>query len=47
MKQLWLTGKPDIVESLCARCFQIYTLVFGGIVSATMGYFIFRRGDLS
>ncbi|OIP08038.1 MAG: ABC transporter permease [Betaproteobacteria bacterium CG2_30_68_42] len=34
MKQLWLTAKLDIVESLRARWFQIYTLVFGGIVAA-------------
>ena len=33
MKQLWLTAKLDIVESLRARWFQIYTLVFGGIVA--------------
>jgi ABC-2 type transport system permease protein len=33
MKQLWLTAKLDIVESLHARWFQIYTLVFGGIVA--------------
>ena len=33
MNQLWLTAKLDIVESLRARWFQIYTLVFGGIVA--------------
>ena len=33
MKQLWLTAKLDMVESLRARWFQIYTLVFGGIVA--------------
>ena len=33
MKQLWLTAKLDIVESLRARWFLIYTLVFGGIVA--------------
>lgn len=33
MKSLWLTAKLDIVESLRARWFQIYTLVFGGIVA--------------
>jgi ABC-2 type transport system permease protein len=32
MKQLWLTAKLDIVESLRARWFMIYSLVFGGIV---------------
>lgn len=33
MNQLWLTARLDIVESLHARWFQIYTLVFGGIVA--------------
>jgi ABC-2 type transport system permease protein len=33
MKQLWLTAKLDIVESLHARWFLIYSLVFGGIVA--------------
>ena len=33
MKQLWLTAKLDIVESLRARWFQVYSLVFGGIVA--------------
>jgi len=33
MNQLWLTAKLDIVESLRARWFQVYTLVFGGIVA--------------
>jgi ABC-2 type transport system permease protein len=33
MTQLWLTAKLDIVESLRARWFLIYTLVFGGIVA--------------
>ncbi len=33
MKQLWLTAKLDIAESLRARWFLIYTLVFGGIVA--------------
>jgi ABC-2 type transport system permease protein len=33
MNNLWLTAKLDIVESLRARWFQIYTLVFGGIVA--------------
>jgi ABC-2 type transport system permease protein len=33
MKQLWLTAKLDIVESLRARWFLIYSLVFGGIVA--------------
>lgn len=33
MKQTLLTAKLDIFESLRARWFQIYTLVFGGIVA--------------
>jgi ABC-2 type transport system permease protein len=33
MKAFWLTARLDIVESLRARWFQIYTLVFGGIVA--------------
>ncbi|MDP1733338.1 MAG: ABC transporter permease subunit [Sulfuritalea sp.] len=33
MKQLWLTAHLDIVESLRARWFLIYTGVFGGIVA--------------
>lgn len=33
MKQLWLTAKLDIVESFHSRWFQIYSLVFGGIVA--------------
>ena len=33
MNQLWLTARLDIVESLRARWFLIYTLVFGGIVA--------------
>jgi ABC-2 type transport system permease protein len=33
MKQLWLTARLDIVESLRARWFLIYTAVFGGIVA--------------
>jgi len=33
MNQLWLTAKLDIVESARARWFQIYSLVFGGIVA--------------
>lgn len=33
MKALWLTARLDIVESLRARWFAIYTLVFGGIVA--------------
>ncbi|BDI07702.1 ABC transporter permease [Sphaerotilus microaerophilus] len=33
MSALWLTARLDIVESLRARWFLIYTLVFGGIVA--------------
>lgn len=33
MKPLWLTARLDIVESLRARWFMIYTGVFGGIVA--------------
>lgn len=33
MKQLWLTARLDIVESLRARWFIIYMAVFGGIVA--------------
>jgi ABC-2 type transport system permease protein len=33
MNQLWLTAKLDIAETLRARWFHIYTLVFGGIVA--------------
>ena len=32
MKNLWLTAKADIVESLRAKWFMVYTSVFGGIV---------------
>ena len=33
MRQLWLTARLDITESLRARWFHVYTLVFGGIVA--------------
>ncbi len=33
MKQLFLTARLDVVESLRARWFLIYSLVFGGIVA--------------
>ncbi len=33
MRQLWLTARLDIVESLRARWFLIYSGVFGGIVA--------------
>jgi ABC-2 type transport system permease protein len=32
MTQLWLTAKNDMIESIRARWFLVYTLVFGGIV---------------
>ncbi|MBC8211761.1 MAG: ABC transporter permease subunit [Gammaproteobacteria bacterium] len=32
MKHLWLTAYNDIIESLRARWFMVYSLVFGGIV---------------
>jgi len=38
MKQLWLTAKLDMVESLRARWFMIYTLVFGGIIALLFAF---------
>ncbi len=38
MKNLWLTAKLDVVESLRARWFLIYTLVFGGIVAMLFAF---------
>jgi ABC-2 type transport system permease protein len=38
MKNLWLTAKLDVVESLRARWFMIYTLVFGGIVALLFAF---------
>ncbi|GAB6043172.1 ABC transporter permease [Endothiovibrio diazotrophicus] len=32
MKHLWLTAYSDILESLRARWFAVYSLVFGGVV---------------
>lgn len=32
MGQLWLTAWTDVIESLRARWFTVYTVVFGGIV---------------
>ena len=40
MKELWLTAKLDIVESLRARWFLIYCLIFGGLVALL---FVFGR----
>jgi ABC-2 type transport system permease protein len=38
MKTLWLTAKLDIVESMRARWFLIYSLVFGGIVALLFAF---------
>lgn len=38
MKQLWLTAKLDVVESVRARWFLIYSLVFGGIVALLFAF---------
>src|SRR5574340_1744440 len=38
MKNLWLTAKLDVVESLRARWFLIYCLVFGGIVAMLFAF---------
>ncbi|MCU7907181.1 MAG: ABC transporter permease [Candidatus Thiodiazotropha sp. (ex Epidulcina cf. delphinae)] len=32
MKYLWLAASTDIIESLRARWFMVYTMVFGGLV---------------
>jgi len=32
MKHLWLTAWTDVIESMRARWFMVYSLVFGGIV---------------
>jgi ABC-2 type transport system permease protein len=32
MKHLWLTAYTDIIESLRARWFMVYSMVFGGLV---------------
>ena len=45
MKQLWLTAKLDIVESLRARWFQVYTLVFGGIVALLFLFCLLYTSD--
>lgn len=34
MKNLWLTAKLDITESLRSRWFAVYSIIFGGIVVA-------------
>ena len=38
MKHLWLTAYADIVESLRARWFMVYTMVFGGLVVLLFAY---------
>lgn len=38
MKHLWLTALTDIVESLRARWFMVYTMVFGGLVVILFAY---------
>jgi ABC-2 type transport system permease protein len=38
MKHLWLTAYADIVESLRARWFMVYTAVFGGLVVVLFAY---------
>lgn len=38
MKHLWLTAYADIGESLRARWFMVYTLVFGGLVVVLFAY---------
>jgi len=38
MKHLWLNATVDIVESLRARWFLVYTLVFGGLVAVLFAY---------
>lgn len=32
MRHLWLAAATDILESLCAKWFLVYTLVFGGLM---------------
>lgn len=38
MKHLWLTAYADIVESMRARWFMVYTIVFGGLVVLLFAY---------
>jgi len=38
MKQLFLTAKLDVAESLRARWFLIYSLVFGGVVALLFAF---------
>ncbi len=38
MQSLWLTAKLDLIESLRARWFLVYSLVFGGIVALLFAF---------
>ena len=38
MKHLWLNAYADIVESVRARWFMVYTAVFGGLVVLLFAY---------
>jgi len=38
MKHLWLNAYTDIIESLRARWFMVYTMVFGGLVVLLFAY---------
>jgi ABC-2 type transport system permease protein len=38
MKHLWLNATVDIIESLRARWFLVYSLVFGGLVAVLFAY---------
>ena len=38
MKHLWLNAYADIVESIRARWFMVYTAVFGGLVVLLFAY---------
>lgn len=38
MKHLWLTAYADIIESLRARWFMVYSLVFGGLIVLLFAY---------
>ena len=38
MKHLWLTALTDIIESLRARWFLVYSIVFGGLVALLFAF---------
>lgn len=42
LEEIWLTARLDIAESLRARWFIVYSLVFGGIITAL---FVFGLAD--